>query len=139
MRRALFLAALAACAHGSTGAAVDAHDGSGSNTTPDAPTCNGLPCTAIYVAPTGNDSADGSMATPVKTITAGIAKASAASPKAAVFVQAGTYAEAVAMKPGVGVYGGFDTSWTRGGSAITTIGGASPEITFDQIVDATVL
>src|ERR1051325_7148504 len=125
--RVLVAIALAGCAHSNRTTDVDpAPD------TPPVDPCGGLPCTAIYVSPSGADVASGSRAAPAKTITAGIAKA-AASTTGAVFVQAGSYAEAVVMKPGVTIYGGFDASWNRDDAAVTEIAAASPAVTFDAI------
>ncbi len=62
---------------------------------------------------TGHDTATGTKADPLKTIGAGIAKASTGAKR--VFVCAGTYNEHVvvgAAQDGIGVYGGFDcTGW----------------------------
>src|SRR5260221_4587062 len=138
--RALASVAIAGCAHGSEGN-PDA-PGSGVHDSgpvgPDAQFCGTLPCDAVYVATTGNDGNAGTKMSPVKTITAGVHKAGLANPKLAVFVMAGVYNEAVAMEPGVGVYGGFDQSWTRT-SVTTEINGPSPAVTFDQIHTGTLL
>ncbi len=130
-------AATAACAHGNgdnPDAGADARF-----VTIDAPSCNDLPCDAIYVSPAGNDSSAGTKETPVKTINVGITKAAGWNPPLAVFVQAGTYNEQVAMKVGVPVYGGFDETWTRNPAVVTEITAASPAVTFDQIEAGTVL
>src|SRR5262245_30832050 len=111
MRVAWMCLAAAACAHGNSGepdAAIDAKI-----VTIDAQSCNNLPCEAFYVSPSGNDSAAGTKETPLKTINAAIVKATGWSPPKAVFVQAGTYSDPVAMKAAVSVFGGFDETWTR--------------------------
>src|SRR6185295_5148966 len=129
--RVLVAIALAGCAHSNNNNEVDA--------APDTPTvdpCGGLPCDAIYVSPLGDDVSPGNRFAPARTITAGIAKA-AASTMGAVFVQAGSYTEAVVMKPGVTIYGGFDAGWNRDDAAVTEITAASPVVTFDAITVAT--
>jgi hypothetical protein len=138
MRTAALVAiSLVACAHGRDGDAPDA------SVEPDAAivipgtSCDGLPCDALYVAPTGDDAAVGSKAAPMKTITAAITLAEIR--HFAVFVQAGTYEEAVAMHAGVSVYGGFDATWTRAASAVTEIVADAPAVTFDAIAMPTVL
>jgi hypothetical protein len=141
MRYAVFVAvALVGCAHGNSSSAPDAGVDSTAPPAPDAmASCNGLPCSAVYVAPTGDDGAAGTRDAPVQTITAAIAIASAASPAEAVFVQAGSYAESIDMKAGVSIYGGFDATWTRADSAVTSITGASPAVTFHLITVPTSL
>ena len=144
MRSVLFgLLALAACAHGKSGDDNGTTDGGA-----DAPaatqdsddSCGGLPCDAIYVAPTGADTATGTRADPVKTIGAGITKAAMRMPAVGVYVQTGEYDETVAMKAGVDVFGGFDTAWMPTTSAATTIVGASTgAVTIDAITVATAL
>jgi len=127
----LVAVALVGCAHGKpNNGDVDA--------APDTPVvvdsgCGALPCQAIYVAPSGSDTAAGTKDAPVQTIAAGLAKAAAAAPAEAVFVQAGSYAEALVVPSGVTIYGGFDASWNRAGSAATEITGASPAVTFQAI------
>ncbi|HEX7836871.1 MAG TPA: hypothetical protein VF469_05375, partial [Kofleriaceae bacterium] len=115
MRAGVLIAvALAGCGFGSKHSDVDA-------AVPDTATvdpCGGLPCQAIYVAPSGDDAAAGTKDAPARTLGAGIAKAAEGS-IGAVFVQAGAYAEALAMRSGVTVYGGFDASWSRSDAAIT--------------------
>lgn len=102
--------------------------------------CGALPCAAIHVSRAGNDTASGDKAAPLKTINAGIAKAAASNPPLAVFVKAGVYAEAVVMKPGVSVYGGFDDAWMQNPGVTTEIvGPASPAVTIDNVKIDTVL
>lgn len=136
----LWLAVLAACAHGKDAGAVD------SGTDDDAPlaqdsdtTCGGLPCDAIYVSKTGNDSATGTRADPLKTIGAGIAKAATRTPPVAVYVAAGEYDETVTMKPGVDVYGGYDASWAPSTMATEIVGPSSGAVLIDQITVPTAL
>jgi len=132
------VAILAACAHGNSGD-VDAGADAWGGPTVDALSCNNLPCDAIYVSRAGSDAAAGTKAAPVKTINVAIMKALAFNPPYAVFVQAGLYPEQVTMKPGVGVYGGFDETWMRTAGVITEINAPSPAIVFDQIATGTVL
>src|SRR4051794_30887245 len=120
MRAGLLVAiVLVGCAHGNG----DKGDVDAAPDTPPMPDagCESLPC-GIYVAPSGLDAAAGTTkAKPVQTLAAGIKKAAAASPVLAVFVQAGSYAEAIEVPSGVTIYGGFDTSWNRVDSATTEI------------------
>lgn len=65
----------------------------------------------IYVSWLGNDSWDGSMFAPVKTIGQGIAKAQALM-VSTVFVAEGTYVEVVSLVAGIDLVGGLDdTTW----------------------------
>ena len=138
MRVAWFcLAAATACAHGSSDNADPAADAR--LVTIDAPSCDGLPCDAIYVSRAGNDAAAGTRETPLQSINAAITMASGWNPPMAVFVQSGTYNEQVAMKVGVPVYGGFDETWTRNPAVVTEIVAPSPAVTFDQILTGTAL
>ncbi|MBA3391410.1 MAG: hypothetical protein H0T89_02145, partial [Deltaproteobacteria bacterium] len=146
MRIAIFVAValLAGCASGgppgNTGD-VDASVGGDGASTPDAQTCDGpmqLPCGAVYVAKSGNDSAAGTKAAPLKTIAVGIAKAGATGQKA-VFVKYGIYAESITMSPGITVYGGFDDAWERNPAVDTEIVGTSPTVRFEAITVPTVL
>lgn len=139
MRLGILVAlSVSACASGNTaapdtGAPVDAY------VMPDS-ACGALPCDAIYVARTGSDTAAGDKAAPLKTIAAAITKASASTPAVAVFVKGGVYPEAIAMKAGVSVYGGFDDAWTQTAAMPTVIDGpSSPAVTFDGIMIDTVL
>jgi len=132
MRAGVIIAvALAAgCSHGNNHDAVDAAP----DTVVDP--CAGLPCPAIYVASGGDDAAAGTRDAPARTIGAGVAKAANGS-LAAVFVQAGSYAEAIAMRSGVTIYGGFDASWNRGDAPVTEIVAASPAVVFDALTART--
>ena len=97
------------------------NDAGGCDTTgePRVETCLVDSTYGVFVSPNGGDTAAGTMNAPLKTITAGIAKA-ALGPKR-VFVCAGTYDEHLVVgtspdggtsEDGVGVYGGFDcTGW----------------------------
>jgi hypothetical protein len=100
-----------------TGASSGGGDGgpSGCDTTLDP---SATPCLVdsqygVFVSVSGSDSAAGTKADPLKTITSGIAKAALGARR--VFVCAGTYDEHLvvsASQGGIGVYGGFDcTSW----------------------------
>jgi hypothetical protein len=69
----------------------------------------------IYVATTGDDSADCGLApdSACKSISQGSARAVEAQLDA-VYVQAGTYGGVAVLKPGVRVIGGFDSAWQSG-------------------------
>lgn len=129
---------VAACASGNT-ASPDTSVPVDAYVMPDS-ACGALPCEAIYVARSGNDTAIGDKTAPLKTIAAGITKASASTPPLAVFVKSGVYPEAIVMKPGVGIYGGFDDSWAQNPAVTTEIDApASPAVTIDNIMVDTVL
>jgi hypothetical protein len=138
----LWLAVLSACAHGNSGT-VDAAGGSDdASTVPtqDSDTsCGGLPCDAIYVSKSGNDSGAGNRAEPLKTINAGIAKAATREPPVAVYVGAGEYDETVTMKAGIDVYGGYDASWTPSTMATEIVGPSTGAVLIDQINAPTAL
>src|SRR5690606_5575084 len=106
--RSLGLAAavLAACASGKS-ESVDAGDPITDAAPPIDSACGALPCDAIYVERSGVDSAPGTRAAPMKTISAAIAKAAGMATPHAVFVKSGVYPEPVTMMAGVDVYGGF--------------------------------
>ena len=93
----------------------------------DAPTdardCSELPCEAIYVATAGNDSGAGTKESPLRTIGAGIVRASLGGVPKAVFVRAGMYTESIVMSPGVSIYGGFDETWRRNPAVATELVG----------------
>jgi hypothetical protein len=131
MRFAVLVAVvLVGCAHGNPGQGnVDASPDSATTV----PECDGLPCQAIYVAPAGSDAAAGTKDAPILTIAAGLTKAAAARPVLSVFVQAGSYAEAIEVPSGVTIYGGFDAGWNRADTATTEITGVSPAVTFRSI------
>jgi hypothetical protein len=76
---------------------------------------------AIFVSPTGNDSAPGTKAEPKLTLHAAVA---AAGQGGDVYVRAGTYAERLDDPDGVNVYGGYNADWSRSLSAVTKITGA---------------
>jgi hypothetical protein len=71
----------------------------------------------VYVAPGGADGgAGGSRTAPLATVSGALAKISdaAESKRYAIFVSGGEYDDAIAMKPFVDVFGGFDAkSWRR--------------------------
>lgn len=78
---------------------------------------------ATFVATSGTDSAAcGTMAAPCKTIQYGIDKTSAGN---YVLVAGGTYPEAITLKNGVSVYGGYSAAdWSRSTSNAVTVTGA---------------
>lgn len=134
--------ALVACANAKTQGGPDASSGGGDGPRPvDAPSCGGieLPCAAVYVARSGNDSAPGTREAPLKTIGAAIAKAGQDPSKPSVFVQFGTYDEAITMSPGIHVYGGFDEAWRQNTAVSTEIVAGSPAVRFSSITTETIL
>ena len=138
MMRWLCLIALVGCASGKAASDVDGGPDIGPRV--DAGSCGEpgqLPCNAVFVAKSGSDSANGTKLEPLKTISAAIAKAGTLS--LPVFVQAGTYNEAIVMSPGIDVYGGFDETWARNPAVTTAIEAASPAVRFDAIAVGTKL
>jgi len=103
----------------------------------DAPACDptqdpkDAPCLVsngqgVFVSTNGSDQGDGTMTSPVRTITAGIAKATQVG-LSRVYVCQGSYAEQVvidAQHDGMGVYGGYDcvNGWTWSGGTTTVTG-----------------
>jgi len=79
---------------------------------------------ATFVATSGTDNAAcGTMAAPCKTIQYGIDKTNAGN---YVLVAGGTYAEAITLKSGVSVYGGYSAAdWSRSTTNVVTITGAN--------------
>lgn len=102
------------------------------------PGCDRL-CTGIFVAPNGNDGAAGTKTAPLRTIGAGITKAASIAPREPVYVQVGTYDEAIEMRAGVMVTGGFDASWRDTTTAVTEIVGLPPAVTFRALTAQTAL
>ena len=96
---------------------------------------------SIFVATTGADTNVGTRQSPKRTIGAAIVAADAASPKKAVLVATGTYAESVTMRGGVSVYGGYDanTNWSRAAANLTIISGGSTAVTAQNLTQATEL
>ncbi len=70
----------------------------------------------LFVSATGSDSNAGTKGSPLKTITAALAKVS--SQHSRVYVCDGTYGEGVKVTSAVGIYGGFScTDWSYDGTA----------------------
>jgi len=81
------------------------------------------PAASVYVsAASGNDVNQGTKALPLKTIQAGIQKASALGYKD-VLVQAGAYNEVVSIIPGININGGYGAKWTYSTMNTVTITG----------------
>jgi hypothetical protein len=99
--------------------------------------CDGIdgdPTRAIFVAPTGDDNADGTPQAPKQTIAAAIAAAQGSSPVRDIYAAAGTYGpETVALADDVSVFGGYSaTDWSRSAAAVTRIDGA-PAVSADGV------
>jgi hypothetical protein len=97
---------------------------------------------SIFVAPppTGDDTHDGSMASPVATIAKGIQLATPN--KLDVLIAIGTYAESVTLVAGVSLYGGYDAadSWKRArhaSGAGTIIQGSTTAVLGQSIAEET--
>ena len=76
---------------------------------------------AIFVSPVGDDGAPGTPAQPKRTLAGAVA--AAAAQQKDVYATLGTYSEALNVANGVGVYGGYDTSWKRALANVTRIAG----------------
>ncbi len=79
---------------------------------------------AIFVATTGNDGNPGTMAMPMATIQAAIARAASMMPRKDVYVAGGIYRGQISLQSGVSVYGGYNSArvpWTRAMMNTTTI------------------
>jgi hypothetical protein len=88
--------------------------------------CDGIVGTitrAVFVSPSGNDSNPGTMALPMKTLTAAIAAAQGLGKD--VYADKGTYNETVTLVEGVNLYGGYDSTnkWARAIGNVSTIQG----------------
>jgi hypothetical protein len=84
---------------------------------------------AIFVdAIVGDDANAGTMASPKKTIHAGVAAAAALTPVKDVYASKGTYAETVTLSDGVSIFGGYDAqaSWSRALTNTTGLYSATP-------------
>jgi Bacterial Ig-like domain (group 2) len=67
------------------------------------------PAKAVWVRPTGDDAAAGTRAAPVRTLARALTLAAANG--ADVYAAEGQYNEAVTLRNGVSMYGGFATAW----------------------------
>ena len=88
--------------------------------------CDGIDGTiadAIFVATTGVDTNPGTIMMPVLTLKHALSLAAASRPIKDVYVSMGTYTEAVTLVPGVGIYGGYDSTkgWSRALTNTTVI------------------
>jgi len=77
----------------------------------------------VFVSPRGDDSADGSMMAPLRTLTAAVAAAARSTPRRVVFAAVGSYPGALELRAPVSIYGGYDDarSWARTRDAATVI------------------
>jgi hypothetical protein len=76
---------------------------------------------AIFVAKSGNDLNPGTRAQPKLTVQSGINAANSTRPH--VYVSEGTYDEAITLRSGISVYGGYSqaSNWARGGFFTVTL------------------
>ncbi len=81
----------------------------------------------IFVATDGDDSADGSIKNPVKTIEVGLSKAAATAGKDSVYVSDGTYDGTVHLVNGISMYGGYlrSAGWARKDTYVSIIRGTT--------------
>ncbi len=94
---------------------------------------------AIFVAPTGSDTASGSVESPVRTLVKAVTLASAA--KKDVYVCNGSYAESVVVaNVAVGIYGGYDCAngWARGNDRATIAPTSGIPLTIRDVTTMTV-
>ncbi len=92
----------------------------------------------VFVAPSGQDDADGTHVHPLATIRAGIEHARAAGKR--VFVCAGTYREALVIADSISVIGGLDctaTEWRTGAGLSRVEAPSSPAIRATDLTSAT--
>jgi hypothetical protein len=115
--------------------------------------CNGAvdeSCSCVHVAPTGNDADPGTADRPMRTINVAIQRAGEEKQPKRVCVAAGStsqatfdYAEAVVMRNGVSVYGGYvatGAAWPRGGGVTRVVAQDARGVYFnDSIVQPTIL
>jgi CARDB protein len=78
---------------------------------------------AVFVSPTGNDANSGTLARPLRTLTA--ATAAADQRDKDVYAAGGVYPEELRLASRVSVYGGYGESWKRSLSTPTRITGAT--------------
>lgn len=88
--------------------------------------CDGVDGSAtggVFVSPRGNDSGDGSMASPLRTLAAAVTAASRATPRRVVYAAVGSYAAPLELREAVSIYGGYDDarSWARTRDTATVI------------------
>ncbi|MFO0587412.1 MAG: hypothetical protein U0441_07730 [Polyangiaceae bacterium] len=113
-------------ATGGTGGTTDS-GGTGGTTTPPVscdPSVNAGPVAGdcgVFVSPAGDDANDGSMQSPLKTLTEAIARAALANRR--VYACAGLWNEVVAVPPGITMYGGLqcDSGWAFSKDARSTL------------------
>lgn len=97
--------------------------------------CDGIDGTisaSVFVSPSGDDLASGTQAAPVRSVQRGIELAMADSGRDDVLIAAGTYLEAVALVEGVHLHGGYELTWERSASAVTTLRADVP-LTADDV------
>ena len=100
--------------------------------------CDGLDgnaALAVFVRADGGDDANlGTMESPVKTITKGLALAQQQQ-KHGVYVSSGTYNESVTLVDGIGVYGGYDANnkWVRLKTNVSVINGGPTAVTANNL------
>jgi len=87
--------------------------------------CDGIDgdvATSVFVATDGDDAADGTFATPVRTIGHGLALATERG-ASAVLIGVGIYEDGVTLADGVSLHGGYapSTGWTRTADAAATV------------------
>lgn len=80
---------------------------------------------SVFVATYGDDSNDGSMSRPLRSIQAGIDAAAADDDKRWVLIESGTYNEALELANGVHLVGGYAFNWEYGKQAPSKV--RSPE------------
>ncbi len=88
--------------------------------------CDGLdgdPTRGVFVSPRGDDTHDGSMASPLRTIAAAVTAAGRATPRRVVYAAVGRYAGPLELREAVSIYGGYDDAraWARTRDTATVI------------------
>lgn len=82
---------------------------------------------------------EGTMASPLPTIGAGLTRAEKTPGKRWILVEKGTYAEKIQLVNGVGIVGGYDSGWNRVANERSVIRGNSPTVSGQGISEPTVL
>lgn len=102
---------------------------------------------AVFVSPSGSDSNDGSMSSPLKTLSAATAVAAATGHD--VYADQGTYFESLVVVGGVSLFGGFDSwtslpgapigYWSRHVGASSVLAGGSTAVTVNDVSQPTLI
>ena len=94
---------------------------------------------SIFVTADGNNLAAGTPSAPLRTIAAGLARASARGAGSTVYLGLGTFSEGtVALVSGVNISGGYGPTWDRAPGARTTIRGEQTGMLGNAVTSVTI-